>query len=82
MGFFINSSRYVLGEGPLAEIELWRAKSITLGNLSDQLGSEWRHQILSIVELATEDQTLVNNFKASTQYTYYISVLASQNLKY
>ena len=57
------------GDGPLAEIEFWRARNAVLSSLFEQLNLPAVKKMVSVIELGSDDRNLMASYKSQVRHT-------------
>lgn len=70
------------GEGPLAEIEFWRAKNAVLSSLFEQLNMASVKKMVDVVELGSDDRNLMASYKSQLGELSKLSAEARDNVKF
>jgi len=70
------------GEGPLAEIEFWRAKNAVLSSLFEQLNLASVKKMVAVIELGSDDRNLLASFKSQLGELTKLSAETRDNVKF
>ena len=77
-----QSQKGPTGSSPLAEIEFWRERNSALSSLYEQLNLPQARKIMAVVEAGSEDNNLLQSFKAQFTELTKLCVEARDNVKF
>eukprot|EP00951_Prasinocladus_malaysianus_P015335 scaffold117564_cov45-Prasinocladus_malaysianus.AAC.2 len=78
----VQADKGPVGSSPLAEIEFWRERNSALSSLYEQLNLPQARKIVAVIEAGSEDQNLLNSFKAQFTELTKLCVEARDNVKF
>ncbi len=77
-----ESEKQPQGQGPLAEIEFWRARNAVLSSIYEQLNLPNVKKMVSVVEMGSDDRNLMASYKSQLSELTKLAAEARDNVKF